>query len=787
MRRINKVAVLGAGVMGTGIAAHLANAGLQVVLLDRAVTDTRGNDGAGPTINLAEKALKVALKTRPSPFFTTERSVLVTTGSFEHDLVKIAECDWVVEAVIEHPAAKTELFNRILPHLSSQAILSTNTSGLPVNLLAKNLPEEVRRRFLLTHFFNPPRYMPLLEMVPVRETDPQLFAEMAEFLAHRVGKGVVVGKDTPNFVGNRIGLFALLRAMNGMREQGMTIEEVDALCGKATCRPRSAVFRTADMVGIDTLVKVARHSFRTLTEDEQRSVYELPGYLLGMVEHEMLGDKSGGGFYRKVKGEGGTARQVLDLETLTYREPAKTDFPCLAAAKKIDDPAERLRTVLGADDAGSRFAWTTLRDTLLYAVNRIPEIADGIEQVDRAMGWGFNWELGPFEMLDAIGVPNFIRRIEEDGIEVPASLRDIDRFYRVDNGQKEARNPVCGAAYRRLSVSAGELDLTLLAAVSPPLAANREASLLDLGDGVFCLEFHSKMNSIGPELLEMLLQAVRTTEEQGVALVIGNQGQVFSAGANLGVLAMALVDRKFDEIDQVVRLFQQASMALKYARVPVVAAPFNLALGGACEFCLHSDAIVAHAETYMGLVEVGVGILPAGGGCKELALRAIVEAERLGADVASHLYRVFENIGMAKVSTSAEELFTLGYLRHGDSITMNRARLIGDAKQKALALAVNYQSPIPRTALKAPGNGLAASMKSRLWNLQQGGFISDYDRVIGSTIAEVLCGGDVAPGTPVSEERLLELEREGFLSLVGNPQTAQRIEHMLKTGKPLRN
>ncbi|PLX89107.1 MAG: 3-hydroxyacyl-CoA dehydrogenase, partial [Desulfuromonas sp.] len=591
----------------------------------------------------------------------------------------------------------------------------------------------------------------------------------------------------PNFVGNRIGLFALLRAMHGMDEHGLMIEEVDALCGKATCRPRSAVFRTADMVGIDTLVKVANHSFRALTGDEQRSTFELPGYLSTMVEKGLLGDKSESGFYRRLKGEGRAERQVLDCVSLNYRSPVKADFPCLAAARKIDDPGERLRTVLGCDDPGARFAWTTLRDTLLYAVNRIPEIAEGIEQVDRAMRWGFNWELGPFEMLEAIGVQRFIRRVEEDGVEVPAPLREIDQFYRIANGQKEALDPIPGAAYRRLPLAAGEIDLALLSSVSPPLATNREASLVDLGDGVFCLEFHSKMNSIGPDLLEMLLKAVRTTEEQGIALVIGNQGQVFSAGANLGVLAMALAAQKFDKVDQVVRLFQKASMALKYARIPVVAAPFNLTLGGACEFCLHADAIVAYAETYMGLVEVGVGILPAGGGCKELSLRAILEAERLGADVSPYLYQTFENIGMARVSTSAEELFGLGYLRHGDSITMSRARLLGDAKQKALALAVNYRPPIPRTDLKAPGHSLSASMSSRLWNLQQGGFISGYDRVIGNTIASVLCGGDVASGTPVSEERLLELEREGFLSLVGNPETAQRIEHMLKTGKPLRN
>ncbi len=505
-----------------------------------------------------------------------------------------------------------------------------------------------------------------------------------------------------------------------------------------------------------------------------------------MVEAGLLGDKSKRGFYRKEKGKDGSELFYFDLASKEYKPAQKPKFPCTKEARSLDDPGERLRSVLAGDDKGAQFAWRNLRDTLLYAVQCLPEIADSIIDVDNAMRWGFSWEIGPFAMLDAIGVDAFNKRLASDGIAVPEALQAVSSFYRLEAGQEQAFDPEKGA-WQPVQRHPAEIRLDILKRSGGEIVKTDNASLLDLGDGVFGLEFHSKMNSISPDMLELLQQAVRRAENDGVGLVLGNQGALFSAGANLGVLGMALATRNIEAVRGAVRGFQQASMALKYARVPVVAAPFNVALGGACELSLHATAINAHSETYMGLVEVGVGLLPAGGGCKEMTLRAVEQAQLYQTDISPFLFKSFENIGMAKVSTSAAELFDLGYLRRGDRISANLDRLLDDAKQMVLALARGHQPPQRAKQLPAPGRDVAASMKTRLWNLQQGGFISAYDAVVGGTIAEILCGGDIPAGTLISEDYLLELEQEGFLSLCGNPQTAQRIEHMLKTGKPLRN
>jgi len=785
MRKITKTAVLGAGVMGAAIAAHLANSGLEVLLLDRLPSELDAEDSNRNL--LADQALQKLLKTRPAALFTAEQSQRIATGNFEDDLAGLNGCDWVIEAVIEDLDVKAQLFARIAPHLGQNSILSTNTSGIPINLLAEHLPDEIQKRFLLTHFFNPPRYMQLLEVVPCRATDPGILSGMTEFLSRQLGKGVVLGKDTPNFIGNRIGVFALFNAMYHMRDLGLQVDEVDAVAGQATARPKSAVFRTADMVGLDTLVQVGRHSWKALPADEQRSVFQIPAFLEEMVESGRLGDKSGQGFYCKQKNDKGLQRQVFDLAARQYRPVRKVDFPCLQAVSQDDGPGARIRQILTGNDPGAEFAWRNLRDTLIYACNRVPEIADGIEQIDRAMRWGFNWEIGPFEIFDAIGVADFVRRADADGVEVPESLRKVAHFYKLQKGEQQVFDLAAGGGFRSLVSSPDELDLEILKSAGSRVDGNDDCSVHDLGDGVFGLEFHSKLNSISPETLAMIIKAVEIAEKQGAGLLIGNQGPVFSAGANLAVLAAALGGGRFEEIGRVVALFQKASMTLKYAQVPVVTAPFNLALGGACEFCLHSAAIVAHAETYMGLVEVGVGILPAGGGSKELALRAIDLGEQYQTDVSPFLFKAFENIGMAKVSASADELFSMGYLRHGDNITMNRARLLGDAKQQVLALAGSFRAKCRSRQVKAPGQGVAASIRSRLWNLARGGFISEYDVTIGSAVAGVLCGGDVPAGTQITEAYLLELEREAFLSLIGNRRTIDRIEHMLKTGKPLRN
>ena len=779
MKTIKRVAVLGAGVMGAAIAAHLANAGLNVLLLDLPPQTPDKPE-------TAQSGLKSALKARPAPFYRQEYAEQIETGNFADDAQRLKSCDWVIEAVVEQLEIKKKLIREIVvPNLAEGAILSTNTSGLSINTLADELPEAIQKNFLVTHFFNPPRYMRLLELVPSRHTDPQLLTDLAEFISRRLGKGVVTGKDTPNFIANRIGAFSMFNAMQHMLEMGLTVEEVDVVSGTATARPKSAVFRTADLVGIDTLVHVGRNSVELLAEDNQRQMFAPPPFMVQMVEKGLLGDKAGRGFYRKEKGKNGTQLFYLDVTSGDYHSVLKPRFDSIGEGRKIDDPALRLKTVLEGDDKAADFAWRNLRDTLLYTVRLVPEIADRIEDIDNAMRWGFNWEIGPFAMLDAIGVSTFVERAEADGLFIPERLKQVDHFIRAENGRETFWNLQTGNF--EIGTTTGPLRLDLLKQCGGKIEGDDESSIVDLGDGIIGLEFHSKMNSIGPEILDMVLRAVDRAEQDGVGLVVGNQGAAFSAGANLLLLAHALYDKQYSQIGEIINAFQRATMALKYARVPVVAAPFNLALGGACEISLHADAINAHAETYMGLVEIGVGILPAGGGCKEMTVRSVALAQQYQTDVSPFMFKAFENIGMAKVSSSATELFELGYMRGGDSITMNIANLLDDAKQKAIALAGNYRPSSPLQKIKAPGRSIAASLKSRLWNLQQGNFISAYDAEIAGKIADVLCGGDIAAGTEVSEEYLLGLEKENFLSLCGNKKTFKRIEHMLKTGKPLRN
>ncbi len=770
MDRIEKVAVLGAGVMGGTIAAHLANAGLEVLLLD---VVTPGLD-----------ALKAA---KPAALFLPGAAARIRTGNFDDDAAKLADRDWVVEVVVENMAVKKKLLaEKVAPHLREGAILSTNTSGLSVNELADALPEPLRRRFLVTHFFNPPRYMRLLEIVPSRHTDPAVVAAMADFLARRVGKGIVFAKDTPNFIANRIGVYAICNAMRHMVDLGLTVEEVDAVAGAATARPRSAAFGTADLVGLDTLRHVARNSFELLPNDDERGVFQLPAFVDAMVEKGLLGNKTKRGFFRKEKGEGGSQRLFYDHRTGEYAPCRKPRYPSVEAAKGIDDPAKRLETVLAGGDPGAQLAWRNLRDTLLYAFKRIPEIADDVVNLDRAMRWGFNWELGPFEMLDAIGVARFVERARRDGVAIPAALEGIERFYREANGRGQYFALGDGAGWRDVPMPPRGVDLAILKRSGGLVDRSAGASIVDLGDGVFGLEFHTKMNAVGADVLATAQRAVKRAEAEGVGLVIANQGTAFSAGANLALLAAGIAEGDWDEIALMVRNFQRATMAVKQARVPVVAAPHGLALGGGCEFCLHAAAMNPHAETYMGLVEIGVGLLPAAGGTKELALRAAAIAEQYDTDVSPFIFRHFTTIATARVSVCAAELPSMGFMRHGDAFTMNLDDLIHDAKQKVLALAVNHRAA-PPAELRAPGRSVAASIGTQLWNMRQGGFISAYDEHLGRTVARVITGGDVPPGTPITEDHLLELEREAFMSLCGEKRTLERIDHMLKKGKPLRN
>jgi len=795
MKQIRKAAVLGAGVMGSTIAAHLANAGLQVLLLD--IAPQEANDAeksAGLALHdpkvrnrIAAAGLDGLRKMKPDPFFLPAYSEYIDVGNFADNMEDVRRCDWVIEVVVENMEIKKQLLSeKVAPNLKEGAILSTNTSGLSINEMAECLPEGIRRNFLVTHFFNPPRYMRLLEIVPCIHTDPAVTAFMADFSAKRLGKGVVYGNDTPNFIANRIGVYSICNCIRTMLELGMTVEEVDAVAGQVTARPRSATFRTSDLVGIDTLLHVANNSYDLLVHDEEREIFKAPDFVKDMVAKGLLGNKSNQGFFKKVKGENGPDIFFYDHRTGEYTPSQRPQFASVDSAKAIDEPAVRLRSVIASDDKAARFAWINLRDTLLYAFNRIPEIADDIINIDNAMKWGFNWELGPFEMLDAVGVACFVERAEKDGIQVPDKLKSIDRFYTSENGTGYYRDIVAGT-YREVPAKAGHISLSSLKKNNRIVEKNRGASVIDLGDGVFCLEFHTKMNAIGDEILDMTHKALRRSEEEGLGLVIANEGAVFSAGANLMQFVTALSEGKYDEISLTVDAFQKAMMAIKYSRIPVVAAPHSTVLGGGCEICLHSDAMVAHAETCMGLVEIGVGLLPAGGGTKEMAIRAITLSEANNAEITPFIFKNFMNIAMAKVSTSAAELNPMGFMRHGDAITMDIDKRIHDAKLKAISMAANYRPGLPVQGLKAPGRSVAASIKSQLWNMQKGGFISEYDQFLGGTIADVITGGDVPAGTLITEEYLLELEREAFVRLCGQEKTLERIRHMLKKGKPLRN
>ncbi len=793
MKQINKAAVLGAGVMGATIAAHLANAGIPVLLLDMApgeLNDAEKKAGLSLTDpkvrnRFSASGLEGLKKMKPAALFLPGYASYIEVGNFEDDIKKLRECDWVIEVVVENMAIKKKLFaDKVVPNLKAEAILSTNTSGLSVNEMAEALPEDVRKRFLVTHFFNPPRYMRLLEIVPCRYTDPAV----TEFMASdkRLGKGIVYAKDTPNFIANRIGIYGTCNSMRIMMDMDMTVEEVDAVSGPATARPRSAFFRTNDIVGLDTIQRIAVNTYELLSTDDEREVFHLPEFMNDMVKKGLLGNKTKQGFYKKVSGDKGPEFLYYDYKTGDYSPSQRPRFASVESAKAFDEPGKKLQAVLSGADKGAEYAWRSLRDILLYTFKRVPEIADDIVNIDKAMKWGYNWELGPFEMLDAIGVANFVSRAEKDGLQLPAGLKSIERFYKYENGRNYYYS-IPDKQYKEIPGRTDHISLSLLKKTGGEVEKNSGASVIDLGDGVFCLEFHTKMNAIGNEILSMVHKAIRRAEDEGVGLVIANEGSVFSAGANLMLLATGIAEGDYDQIALIIKNFQKAMMAIKYSRIPVVAAPHSMVMGGGCETCLHADAINAHAETYMGLVEIGVGLLPAGGGTKEMAIRAIKLAEKYDTDPTPFINKNFMNIAMAKVSTSASELYPLGFMRPGDAVTMDIDRRIFDAKQKVIALAANYRPDRPLTGLKAPGRSIAASIKSQLWNMRMGGFISEYDEFLGSTIADVITGGDVPAGTLISEEYLLDLEREAFVRLCGQKKTLERIQHMLKKGKALRN
>jgi 3-hydroxyacyl-CoA dehydrogenase len=810
MKRINKVAVLGAGTMGARIAAHFANAGVPSYLLDIA---SPGTDASARN-KIAASGLEAAKKSRPAAFMEPSLARLVTVGNFEDDLKKLAEVDWIIEAVIENLDIKRALLKKVEAVRKPGTIVTTNTSGLPVGKIAEELSTEFRQAWFGTHFFNPPRYMRLLEIIPTPDSDRAAIDAVARFCDVQLGKGVVMAKDTPNFIGNRIGTFSVLNVMRLMQEMDLTIEEVDALTGQAVGWPKSATFRTIDLVGLDILGHVVGNMIANV--HDERSDLRLPDFFNAMLQRKWLGDKTKGGFYKKMQREDGEdERLALDWKTLEYHSRQKPKFGALDMAKNIEDTGARLRVLPGLDggrpakgDRAGDFLWASLSDLWTYAANRVPEISDSIVEIDRALRLGFNWELGPFELWDAAGVEVTVARMKKEGKPVAANVEKLlaagHKGWYVDDPKSPAGQKfwdVPGEKWEPVQVPAGVWSVAVAKQSNDVVKKNSGASLVDLGDGVACIEFHSKMNSLGTDIISLITQSLKPggPGDNFEAFVITNDATNFSVGANLMLLLMSVQEEEWDDVDLVIRQFQGMTQAIKFSPKPVVSAPFGLCLGGGTEISLHAAARQPHGELYTGLVEVGVGLLPGGGGCKEMLLRAVnaaasargkSSAEVLAGSVEmlEAMKKAFETIATAKVATSAHEARALGFLSESDRITMNRERVLSDAKARALELVrAGYEPPVPRTDIPAPGENLLAALKMGVHLMRQGDFITEYEVKLGGKIAEVLCGGNITPGTSISEQYVLDLEREGFKSLCGEKKTQERIQYTLKTGKTLRN
>lgn len=799
---VSKAAVLGAGTMGAGIAAHLANAGIPTLLLDIAPADlTPDEQAAGVTLespqvrNRVVNALfEASKKLKPAPFMLGDNAKLITTGNFSDDIAKLKDCDLVVEAVVENLDIKHKLFAEVEKHRKPGSVIASNTSGIPIESIAEPFSDDFKQHFLGIHFFNPPRYMKLVEIIPGTATSGEVACKIAGFLDQRLGKGVVPAKDRPNFIANRIGTFGMMATVHEMMAMGFRPTEIDQITGKAIGHASSATFRTSDLVGLDVLVHVNKNLHPAVPEDEDRDVFLVPDVITKMLDAKVLGDKTGGGFYKKSKdADGKRVILELDLETLEYKPQEKTKFPSLDAAKAIDDLPKRLKTLVWGDDRVGTFLWKTMSRTFRYAANRVPEIADTIVEIDNAIKWGFGWEIGVFESWDAIGVAESVERMKAEGQAIPANVEKMlaagaTSFYKHDKGEHSFYDFASGE-YKPVSQRPGVTILKDVKDRTGTIKTNPGASLIDLGDGVACLEFHSKMNSIGGDTVMMMNFAIDEVERNFKGLVVGNQGGNFSAGANIMLLLLAAQEEEWDDINLMVHALQNAVMRLRYSAKPVVTAPYGLTLGGGCEIAMHGDKVRAAGETYIGLVEVGVGVIPAGGGTKEMTMRAMDAAAKAPeADALAFLKKTFETIGMGKVATSAQEGRAFGFLRDSDAISMNGDRLIRDAKQEVLNLdAAGYVPPVERTDITVLGESAESAMKLALHMMKQGEFISDHDALIGKKLAHIMSGGTINHKTQVSERYLLELEREAFVSLCGERKTQERIAAMLKTGKPLRN
>lgn len=797
--QIRKAAVLGAGVMGAAIAAHLANVGIPSLLLD-IVPANAGKDRS----KIARSGLEKTVKARPAAFYTPKAAALVTVGNIEDNLADLAQVDWIIEAVVERLDIKHQLYTQLESILRPETIITSNTSGLPAHLLTEGRSERFRHNFLITHFFNPVRYMRLLELVPDVDTEPGLLSFMQTFGSEILGKGVVIGKDTPNFVGNRIGVYGFLSTIQHALADGYTASEVDSILGSAMGRPRSAVFRTGDLSGLDTLAHVADNLYENAPDDPERETFRLPELLREMLRRGWLGDKTGQGFYKKVReADGSSTILELNFQSMEYEPQAKHRFPSLGNARNYDDPVQKMLTVLAGDDRASELARKTTADSLFYAATLAPEIAEHIVAVDEAMRWGFNFDMGSFEVWDILFQhPEILQKVIQArgaNAQLPELVQRVQSkgsgtFYSGPAGQRQYFD-FATDSYKPVPTPRGSVSLSAARSSGKVVKENDSASLLDIGDGVACIEFHSKMNSIDEGIIEMMRYAVEEGQKQFRALVINNDAPDFSAGANLFLVLMGSRQGEWKMIEGAINGLQQAHQLLKYSPLPVVIAPSGRALGGGCEIILHGHHVRAHAESYIGLVEVGVGLVPAGGGCKELLLRhgASLNDQKAGKTGGTFTpsRKAFETIAVATVSTSATEAQSLRFLRKTDAVTVNRDLLLRDAKADALRLAEareagQWRPPEP-SLLLLPGAGARLVLEQQIDNLLLTAKVSAHDAVVGRELARVLTGGECSPIVPITEQQVLDLEREAFLKLCGMEKTLERMQAVLLTGKPLRN
>lgn len=799
-RNISKVAVLGSGIMGSRIACHFANIGVEVLLLDIAPKELLPEEQAkGLTLEnevvknrIVNAALQNTLKSNPSPVYSKSVTHKITTGNFTTDMPKIAQCDWVIEVVVENLEIKKSVFEQVEKYRKPGTLITSNTSGIPIHMMEEGRSEDFKAHFCGTHFFNPPRYLRLLEIIPTKDTKKEVVDFLMEYGDKFLGKTTVLCKDTPAFIANRVGVYSIMALLHSVEKLNLTVEEVDKYTGPALGRPKSATFRTSDVVGLDTMIKVAKGLYDNCPDDKAHDLFKLPAYVEKMAENNWLGDKTRQGFYKKIKdAEGKSEILALDLKTLEYKPQQKVKSATLEMTKTIDRVADRMKVFATAKDKAGELFRTSFYGLFEYVSDRIPEISDELYRIDDAMRAGFAWELGPFEVWDAVGVKEAIEGMKSYGHEAAAWVHEMlaagfTTFYRVENGVRQYYD-IPTKSYKNVP---GTEDLIVLdhLRATKTIYKNAGASIIDLGDGILNVEFHSKMNTIGGDTLQAINKAIDLAEKEYRGVVIGNDGGNFSAGANVGMIFMMAVEQEWDELNMAIRMFQNTSMRIRYSAVPVVVAPFNLTLGGGCEFSLHADHVQMSAETYMGLVEFGVGVIPGGGGTKEFALRA---GDELKDDQIAQntLKERFLTIGTAKVSTSAQEAIELGYIqKEKASITMNRSRLLADAKAKAIELAeAGYTKPVQRKDIKVLGNQGLGIVYAGANSMRAGNYISEHDQKISEKLGYVMCGGDLSAPTEVSEQYLLDLEREAFLQLCTERKTLERIQSIITKGKPLRN